>query len=111
MAVAANTHFPVAADVEIKFVRAPTKILQDPQECPVTVIGQLSNLQKIKFEDVGTRLAGSVDSTVWLNHYWYLVKKIFIHSNQWNTITVTQDWKKSVIWFMFEVEGGLQLDK
>merc|ERR1712223_838727 len=65
MAVAANTHFPVAADVEIKFVRAPTKILQDPQECPVTVIGQLSNLQKIKFEDVGTRLAGSVDSTTW----------------------------------------------
>ena len=64
MAVAANTHFPVAADVEIKFVRAPTKILQDPQECPVTVIGQLSNLQKVKFENVGTRLAGCVDSPV-----------------------------------------------
>merc|ERR1712141_530818 len=41
------------------------KILQDPQECPVTVIGQLSNLQKVKFENVGTRLAGCVDSPTW----------------------------------------------
>ena len=58
-----------SANVKLEYLKGQgqTKILQDPLEFPVTIIGQLSNLNKVQFDDVKSRFASCVDEKV--NHF------------------------------------------
>ena len=55
-----------SANVKLEYLKGQgqTKILQDPLEFPVTIIGQLSNLNKVQFDDVKSRFASCVDEKV-----------------------------------------------
>ena len=70
-------------NVKIEYVKEQVqpKILLDPQECPVTVIGQLPNLNKIKFDDVKARFANCVESKVHISTE-HVIRYYLIRYNQ-----------------------------
>ena len=75
-------------NVKIEYVKEQVqpKILLDPQECPVTVIGQLPNLNKIKFDDVKARFANCVESKVFISTE-HIISYYLIRYNQYVSIS------------------------
>ena len=65
-----------SANVKLEYLKGQgqTKILQDPLEFPVTIIGQLSNLNKVQFDDVKSRFASCVDEKVKnFKSFWFIL--------------------------------------